>query len=86
LLREQARAKLDEVFHKKGKHLIIDSDEDFSISSGELSAWDSDLESLCSLRSVADSWAAEADFKAPACNNFKLALLTMLVRRAASQL
>lgn len=31
-LRQHARTKLDEVFEKKGKHLIVDSDEDdFSI-------------------------------------------------------
>jgi hypothetical protein len=56
-LRAAARHKLDEIFEKKGKHLIVDSDDEgFSIGSSELSAWDSDVYSIRTLASCANSW------------------------------
>eukprot|EP00878_Enallax_costatus_P000625 GHUV01000728.1.p2 GENE.GHUV01000728.1~~GHUV01000728.1.p2 ORF type:complete len:164 (+),score=45.27 GHUV01000728.1:1880-2371(+) len=82
-LRETARHKLDEIFEKKGKHLIIDSDDDdFSIASSELSAWDSDVHSIQTLASCANSWAEAAQFKAPAMVTLRVVLLVTMVRRS----
>lgn len=79
-LRETARHKLDDIFEKKGKHLIIDSeDDDFSIASSELSAWDSDVHSIQTLASCANSWAEAAQFKAPAMVTLRVVLIVTMV-------
>lgn len=74
-LRKAAVERLESVFEKKGKHLIIDSDDDFSIATSELSAWDSDVHSIRTLASCANSWAEAADFQAPAMCTLRIALL-----------
>eukprot|EP00879_Flechtneria_rotunda_P007516 GHRR01007885.1.p1 GENE.GHRR01007885.1~~GHRR01007885.1.p1 ORF type:complete len:262 (+),score=61.44 GHRR01007885.1:282-1067(+) len=80
-LRQEARTRLDKIFEKKGKHLIVDSDDDgFSIASSEISAWDSDVHSICTLASAANSWAAQASFKAPARVTLRVVLgITLLM-------
>lgn len=62
------------------QHLIIDSDDDFSIATSELSAWDSDVHSIRTLASCANSWAEAADFQAPAMCTLRIALLVTAVR------
>ncbi len=72
--------RLEELFHKKGKHLVIDTDDDdFSIASSELSAWDSDVASISSLTSCAAEWVQEAKFGAPADTAMKYGLAAVLV-------
>lgn len=61
------------------QHLIIDSDDDFSIATSELSAWDSDVHSIRTLASCANSWAQAADFKAPALVTLRVMLLVTMV-------
>jgi hypothetical protein len=61
------------------QHLIIDSDDDFSIATSELSAWDSDVYSIRTLASCANSWAQAADFKAPALVTLRVMLLVTMV-------
>lgn len=79
-LKETARSRLDEIFEKKGKHLIIDSDDDdFSIASSELSAWDSDVHSIQTLASCANSWAEAAQFTAPAMVSLRVILFAAMV-------
>lgn len=83
-LRETARARLDEIFEKKGKHLLIDSDDDdFSIHSSELSAWDSDVHSIQTLASCANSWAEAAKFTAPAMVTLRIVLILTAVSTRA---
>ena len=54
-MRGQARARLDDVFARKGKRVVVSNinggvnDDDFdglSVCSSELSVWDSDVESI----------------------------------------
>lgn len=78
-LREQARATLEHLFDKKGKHLVIDSDDDFSICSSELSAWDSDVDSISSMVSCAADWVQETQFQAPALQQLRAVMLLTLV-------
>jgi hypothetical protein len=80
-LREQARATLEHLFDKKGKHLVIDSDDDFSICSSELSAWDSDVDSISSMVSCAADWVQETQFQAPALQQLRAIMLLTLVSR-----
>jgi hypothetical protein len=79
-LRATARKRLDAVFEKKNKRLVIDSDEEFSIGSSELSAWDSDVASISSLSSCVREWRREAHFGAPAEALLQIALVTLVVR------
>jgi hypothetical protein len=66
-LRAAARRRLDGIFQKKGKRLLVDPDDDaFSIGSSELSAWDSDVASIVSLSSCVREWREDARFGAPA--------------------
>jgi hypothetical protein len=78
-LRASARERLDEIFHAKGKRLVIDSDEEFSIGSSELSAWDSDVASISSLSSCVREWRQEAHFGAPAEAMLQIALVCLVV-------
>ncbi|KAF6265355.1 hypothetical protein COO60DRAFT_1633780 [Scenedesmus sp. NREL 46B-D3] len=79
-LREQARERLDVIFEQKGKHLIVDSeDDDFSINSSELSAWDSEVHSIQTLASCANSWAESANFTAPAMVTLRAVLVCTMV-------
>lgn len=72
------------MFAKKGKRLIIDSDEDdFDIGSSELSAWDSDVASMASLGSAVREWRDEASFGAPAEASLQIAIAALVVRCAA---
>ncbi len=50
----------------KSKLLEFDSDLDCSMASSELSELDSDVHSLSSLRSCAQSWIEDVEYKAPA--------------------
>ncbi|KIZ02651.1 hypothetical protein MNEG_5310 [Monoraphidium neglectum] len=75
-LRAAARKQLDEVFEKKGKHLIVDSDDDdFSICSSEISAWGSDVGSIGELGDLAREWREDAHFNAPGEAMLQLALV-----------
>ncbi|KAF5828892.1 hypothetical protein DUNSADRAFT_16853 [Dunaliella salina] len=68
-LRAEARRRLDAIMAKKQQHILWPSDSEFddiSISSEELSDLDSDVHSMHSLRSCADSWEERAHFKRPA--------------------
>lgn len=68
------------MFEKKGKRLVIDSDDDdFSICSSELSALDSDVASINSLASCVREWREEAHFNAPAEAMLQLALVSAVV-------
>ena len=79
-LRAAARRKLDQVFASKGRHLIVDSDDDgFSIGSSELSAWDSDVASVGSLSSCVREWRREVHFGAPAEAALQIALVALVV-------
>lgn len=80
-LRAAARARLDQVFEKKGKRLVVDSDDDdWSIDGSELSAWDSDVASITSMSSAVREWREEAHFAAPAEAALQLALWATAVR------
>jgi hypothetical protein len=80
-LRAAARKQLDEVFEKKGKHLIVDSDDDdFSICSSEISAWGSDVGSIGELGDLAREWREDAHFNAPGEAMLQLALVVATVR------
>mmetsp|Transcript_14150 Transcript_14150/g.38301 ORF Transcript_14150/g.38301 Transcript_14150/m.38301 type:complete len:389 (+) Transcript_14150:97-1263(+) len=80
-LRAEARRRLDAIMAKKQQHILWPSDSEFddiSISSGELSDLDSDVHSMHSLRSCADSWEERAHFKRPAENcTYWVALCTL---------
>lgn len=52
---------------------------DDSMDESELSAWDSDVDSLSSLVSCAESWAAEERFEKPAEGWFQQASVVLLV-------
>lgn len=68
------------MFEKKGKRLLVNSeDDDFSICSSELSAWDSDVESISSLADCAREWREGAHFCAPGEAMLQLALVTAVV-------
>lgn len=62
------------------QHLIIDSDDEFSIVTSELSAWDSDVHSIRTLASCANSWAEASGFTAPALLTLRMLLLLTMVR------
>lgn len=80
-LRAAARKRLDQIFEKKGQRLVIDSDDDeFSMCSSELSAWDSDVASISSLQSCAREWREDAHFNAPAEGTLQLGLIAGAVR------
>lgn len=80
-LRKAARERLEDIMSRKGKMLELDSDlDDASMDSSELSAWDSDVDSISSLISCAKSWAAEEEFQAPAEGWFKNGTVALLVR------
>ena len=60
-----AKRKLDEIMAKKGKGILWDSDadlDDMSISAGELSELDSEVDSLGSIVSCANSWIEDARY------------------------
>jgi hypothetical protein len=79
-VRTEARERLHELFDKKGKRLVVDSDEDdFSVHSSELSAWDSDVVSVASMASAAESWAASSKFTAPAGSTLQYILIVAVV-------
>jgi hypothetical protein len=66
---QQYRERLERLMGAKEKHLEFDPSIDFdklSIASSELSELDSDVHSLSSLKSCADSWILDAEYKKPA--------------------
>ncbi|GAX73758.1 hypothetical protein CEUSTIGMA_g1209.t1 [Chlamydomonas eustigma] len=65
-LQEQAKLRLENIMKAKKKLLEFDSDFDGSMHSSELSELDSDVHSLSSLKSCAESWIEDADYKTPA--------------------
>ncbi|KAG2432305.1 hypothetical protein HYH02_013027 [Chlamydomonas schloesseri] len=68
-LRAEARKRLDAIMSKKDKHLEWPSDsdlDDLSIRSSELSDLDSDVDSLASIISCANSWIEDARYGTPA--------------------
>ncbi|KAG2427327.1 hypothetical protein HXX76_012522 [Chlamydomonas incerta] len=68
-LRAEARKRLDAIMSKKDKHLEWPSDsdlDDLSIRSSELSDLDSDVDSLGSIISCANSWIEDARYGTPA--------------------
>ncbi|KAI8471726.1 MAG: hypothetical protein J3K34DRAFT_226379 [Monoraphidium minutum] len=79
-LRTAALARLDDIFERKGKRLVVDSDDDaFSICSSELSAWDSDVASIGGLAAAAAEWREEAHIQAPAEALLQVALAATMV-------
>ena len=91
-LRAAARARLDKVFAKKGKRLVVDSEEDgaggaggdgdggaWSVDESELSAWDSDVASVSALGGAVKDWRAVSGFSAPAEAALQLALWATMV-------
>ncbi|KAG2485413.1 hypothetical protein HYH03_015899 [Edaphochlamys debaryana] len=68
-LRLEARKRLDAIMHKKDKRVEWPDDSDLdelSIRSSELSDLDSDVDSLGSIISCADSWIEDARYGTPA--------------------
>jgi hypothetical protein len=65
----------------KKKLLEFDSDFDGSMHSSELSELDSDVHSLSSLKSCAESWIEEAEYKTPAEAWLKFSAPPAVVRR-----
>jgi hypothetical protein len=65
----------------------LDDDDDWSVASSELSAWDSDVDSVSSLVSCAEDWKAQHRFPARAEAALKYASCASLVGgRALAQL
>lgn len=78
---EEAKAKLEAIMATKHKQLeFADGLEDMSIASSELSELDSDVHSMASLKSCAESWIEDAGYKAPAEQWVKNSAVTVLVR------
>lgn len=77
-LRAEAKRRLENIMAKKNKRIEIDDDDWGSVDSSELSAWDSDVESLSSMHSCANEWAAEARFAAPAGTLLKYSSIASL--------
>lgn len=81
---EEAKAKLEAIMATKHKQLeFADGLEDMSIASSELSELDSDVHSMASLKSCAESWIEDAGYKAPAEQWVKNSAVTVLVRMQA---
>ena len=80
------------MFAKKGKRLVVDSEEDgdggaggggdggaWSVDESELSAWDSDVASVSALGGAVKDWRAVSGFSAPAEAALQLALWATMV-------
>jgi hypothetical protein len=81
-LREEAKRRLENIFERKGKNVVWEldlDDDDCSISSSELSAWDSDVESVCSMVSCANDWIESYQFPSNAATGLKYACGAALV-------
>lgn len=80
--------RLDEIMARKGKGLAWpESDSEFSdlsIHSSELSDLDSDVHSLSSLMSCANSWIEDAKYPTPAENTLKCLAFAAGVRACNS--
>lgn len=63
-LREAAKKRLEDIMNRKNKAIEWDSDDEFnwSVASSELSDLDSDVDSISSMISCADSWIVEARY------------------------
>ena len=75
--------RLEQIMAAKKKLLEFDSDFDDidgSMHSSELSELDSDVHSLSSLRSCAQSWIEDVEYKAPAEGWVKFATPAAMVR------
>ncbi|GIL60729.1 hypothetical protein Vafri_15257 [Volvox africanus] len=86
-LRAEARKRLDQIMSKKDKALEWPSDSDLdelSIRSSELSDLDSDVDSLGSIISCANSWIEDARYGTPAEKSLSFVSYLALVAVACS--
>ena len=88
-LREEAKRRLDAIMARKGKRVVWDLDgeeeEDaLSIASSELSAWDSDVDSVSSLVSCANDWVQRSSFPSRAEAALKFGCAAALVSGPAA--
>lgn len=80
-LREEAKRRLDAIMDKKGKRLEwnSDSDSDWSVSTNEISEMDSDVDSISSMVSCANSWIVEYEYPMPATTTVKLLTIASML-------
>ncbi len=79
-LQAQAKKRLESIMLAKKKLLEFDSDFDGSMHSSELSELDSDVHSLSSLKSCANDWIEDQNYKTPAESWIKFAAPAAMVR------